>query len=215
MIMEDFELKQMWQAYDRKLEKLLVLNLHNFEQLQTQKAQSRIKTFVYNHVVWIVLGVIWVAALAFLFFNSLSNAWFAVSVGAIMLFSAYATVIYIKHLFLISQVNIGGSITETQKKLASVRSSLNQTGRVLLLQAPFYCTWFITPAMYKNVTGLSITLGIAVFFLVLSIWMYRALAPKNMQRKWVRNFENSFGGKHIVDALEFLDEIEDFKKENL
>ena len=59
--MEDLELKQMWQAYDKKLEKLLVLNLRNFEQLQSQKARTKLNAFVRNHVAWIVLGVLWVA----------------------------------------------------------------------------------------------------------------------------------------------------------
>ncbi len=211
--MEELELKQMWQAYDKKLEKLLVLNLHNFEQLQSQKAKSKLNAFVRNHVVWIVLGVLWVAFLAFLVVNTLHNLWFAISVGSIMLFSAYATILYIKHVVAISQINVNGNITETQEKLAAVRSSLNQTGRILILQTPFYCTWFINPTMY-NITSMSITLGIAALFAVASVWLYRALATKKIQPKWVKSFENSFGVKAIVDATDFLAEIEAFKKEN-
>ncbi len=212
--MEELELKQMWLAYDIKLEKLLVLNLQNFEQLQSQKAKAKLNAFVRNHVVWIVLGVLWVAFLAFLVVNTLHNLWFDISVGSIMLFSAYATILYIKHVATISQIIVSGNITETQEKLAAVRASLNQTGRILILQTPFYCTWFINPTMY-NIASMSITLGIAALFAVASVWLYRALAPKKVQPKWVRNFENSFGGKAIVEATDFLAEIEAFKNESL
>ena len=212
--MEDLELKQMWQAYDIKLEKLLVLNLRNFEQLQSQKARTKLNAFVRNHVVWIVLGVLWVAFLAFLVVNTLHNIWFVVSVGSILLFTAYATILYIKHVATISQINNNGNITETQEKLAAVRSSLNKTGRILILQAPFYCTWFINPTMY-SVISLSITLCTAALFAVASVWVYWTFAPKKVQPKWVRSFENSFGGKAIVDATDFLEEIEAFKKELL
>ncbi|MES2772728.1 MAG: hypothetical protein V4722_00995 [Bacteroidota bacterium] len=212
--MEDIELKQMWQAYDQKLDKLLVLNLRHFEQLQTQKASAKINAFVRTQVVGIVLGVLWVAFLAVLVYNSLHNLWFTISVGAILLFNLYAVIAYVISVVHIRRINLAGSITETQEKLASVRSSLNQTGRILVLQAPFYCTWFIHPSMYENITGMCFTLGVALAFLILSVWIYKALAPTNKRRKWIRNFENSFGGKTIVDATDFLGEIDAFKKEN-
>ncbi|MEO7311112.1 MAG: hypothetical protein ABIX01_11990 [Chitinophagaceae bacterium] len=212
--MEDLELKQMWQAYDQKLDRLLVLNLRNFEELQTQKASAKINGFVRQQLVYIIIGVIWVAFLAILVFNTPGNLWFAVSLGGIILFSAYATILYIRHVLMLRQINFNGNITETQEQLAAVRASLNQVGRVLWLQTVFYCTWFINPTMYQNITGMTITFGIAAVFLAASIWMYQALAPKNMHRKWVRNFETSVGGKAIVEASEFLQEIEAFKQEN-
>ncbi len=213
--MEDLELKQMWRAYDQKLDKLLVLNLHYFEQLQTQKAKNKLNAFMLNHAVWIGLGLLWVGVLAFLVLNTLQNLWFTISVGSIILFSAYATILYIKHIAIISQININGNITETQEKLASIRLSLNKTGRVLLLQSPFYCTWFINPTMYNNVVAMSVTLGIAALLAVISVWAYRSLAPKKIQPKWVRNFEKSLGASAIVEATDFLGEIDAFKKENI
>jgi len=213
--MQDLELKQMWQAYDTKLDKLLVLNLRHFEQLQTQKANDKINSFVRNQVVWILLGVVWTAFLGVLVFNALHNLWFAVSVGIIMVFTAYATLVYLKSVVEIRQINFDENITLAQQKLSGVQASFNQNGRLLFLQAPFYCTWFINPSMYKNVVGMCITLGIAVLFAVLAVWLYRALAPKNMHRPWVKNLTKSLGGNHIIAANEFLEEIAAFKEENL
>ena len=62
--------------------------------------------------------------------------------------------------------------------------------------------------MKKGIIILSLVaiVGIAAFAL------FKTLTHKNIHRKWVRNFMESFGGKKLSAAMEFLNDIEEYQK---
>ncbi len=210
--MEDLELKKIWQAYDVKLERLLTLNLQNLEKIQAQKAQSKISSFIRTQITGIVVGMLFVAFLGFLIYH-VPNVFFSVSVGMILLFTAYGTFVYFKHVVLLAQIDVDDSITDTQQRLASVQASSLQAGRILMLQTPFYTTWFYNTDMLQEGNWL-LLIGPPLLFTALTIWLYRSLSLRNAHKKWVRVFLDSFGGKEISQAQAFLQEIETFKQEN-
>src|SRR5579864_1459831 len=116
--MEEMELKSIWNAYDKKLEKSLKLNLRIFEDMQTGKAKSKLNALLSIKAVGIGFGIIWVLFLgALVYGNHFKNVYFSASVSMIMLFSILAIVAYIKQIVLINQINYTDSITSTQTKL--------------------------------------------------------------------------------------------------
>ncbi|MBL0183310.1 MAG: hypothetical protein IPP96_13835 [Chitinophagaceae bacterium] len=49
--------------------------------------------------------------------------------------------------------------------------------------------------------------------MLLAIWLYKNLTPGNMHKKWVRAMiKNTPEHTSIMDAQDFLAEIEEFKK---
>jgi len=58
-----------------------------------------------------------------------------------------------------------------------------------------------------------IQLVVVIFFVVVSVYLYRTLTMENMHRKWVRHVMESFGGKTLMKAMEFINEIEEYKME--
>ncbi|MCO4294686.1 hypothetical protein NF867_17625 [Solitalea sp. MAHUQ-68] len=211
--MDELELKSLWQQQSRKLEETLILNRRLIEEIQTQKAESKIRAFLRNQAVYVVLGILWVWLLGFLVYHT-SNIFFRISIGAIVLFNIYAVVVYMKHIAILNSINIAESITETQQKLTEVKISLSSVGRILILQTPFYCTfWYSTELFQKaGIQFWIINLSIVAIFVAASIFLYQKLTYKNMHIKWVKHVMESFGGKTLSQAVEFVDEIEKFKK---
>ena len=132
-----------------------------------------------------------------------------------MLFNIFAVAAYIRHLALLDQINIADSITQTQQKLSRIQASLNNVGRILILQAPLYCTFYYSDEMVAHAGTLFwlIQFVVVTFFVVVSVYLYRTLTMKNMHRKWVRRIMESFGGKTLMRAMEFVNEIEEYKME--
>ncbi len=213
--MEELDIKQLWSSYEAKLERSLALNLKVIKELQTQKVAHKLRSFRRNQVTGVILGVIWIAFLVFLLINTLHNIYFVISVGFIILFNVFATVAYIRHLVMLAEVNIEDSVTESQRKITEIQSSFTNVGRILVLQAPFYCTFWYNSDLVAN-AGIGfwlIQLVIVSFFIFISIYLFKKLTYKNRHIKWVKTALESFGGKTLTKAMDFLNEIEEYKTE--
>ena len=58
-----------------------------------------------------------------------------------------------------------------------------------------------------------ISLPITLFFVFVSIWLYKNINYKNADKKWLKIL---FSGKEwtsVIKAVKFMKEIEDFKRE--
>lgn len=212
--MEDITLKNLWKAQEEKLDRTMKLNLFILESLQKQKAQSKLNSLARLKLVAVILGIVWALFLGLLIYgNQLQNVYFTVSVGMIMLITILAIAVYIKHIALIRQLDYSQSITDTQKKLSKLQASTFNS-RFILLQTPFYTTWFWSTQMIN--TGIKfwlIAVPITLFFTLLTIWLYRNLTPGNMHKKWVKALiKNDPEHISIMEAQDFLNEIEEFKK---
>ena len=215
--MEELELKSIWNAYDKKLERSLRLNIRMFEDLQTGKAKSKLNALLSIKVVGVVIGILWVAFLGFLVFAvNIKNLWFSGSVLLIMIFTVIAIVRYIDHIILINQINYTESITNTQAKLAELQLSTIHTTRFVWLQLPFYATFFWnTQWITEGDKGFwLIAFPIAVLLALLAIWLYKNITPENLHKNWVKKFMMiGMEYQYALSASELLQEIEEFKKD--
>jgi len=214
--MNEQELKSIWQSYDKKIDKILEINRQQLTAIQTQKAESKIQSFMRSHVVVMVTGIVWVLFLSLILYYAHFSIFFTVSLSGIILFNVFAVVLYLRHIIILSQVNIAESITAAQTKLSQVRVSYTQAGRVLLLQAPFYCTWWYTEELVRNGGPLFWIVNLAVlsFFTGLSIYLFTKLSHRNKSDNWVKRVDKSLGTEKLEQASAFLQEIEEFKTDN-
>ena len=214
--MEDSTLKNIWHAQDEKLDRALRLNLIILESIQTQKARSKLGALVTFKTWAVILGIVFVLFCGLLIYgNQLKNIFFTVSFAMIMLFSIYAVVVYIKHIILIRHLDYSASITDTQKKLASLQSSTISSTGILVLQLPFHSTWFWSWQLINGnvVKFWAIAVPCTIVFTLAGIWLYKNISEKNMHKKWVRRLFNAGPEyKNVVAARKFLDELEEFKK---
>ncbi len=217
--MEDIELKNMWKAYDQKIEEAKILNLQSwavniktFEYLQTHKAQSKLNSLSTFKKWAVILGILWVLFLGALAYgNHFQNLYFTISIIMIMFFSVMAIAVYIKHIVLINNINYSESIVDAQKKLTELQASTINISRVLWLQMPFYTTFFwSTKWITSDYKFWLISFPVTLAFAFLSIWLYRNISLKNSGKKWFRILLNK-EWTSVVNAKKYLDEIDEFK----
>ncbi len=213
--MNELDLKNAWQSYDRKLDRLLEVNFQQLKDIQSIKAESKINSFKKGHIFVMLLGVAWVWFLSFLVYHTKDNPYFTISVGLIILFNVFAVVLYLRHIIILSSINIADSIIETQRKLAKVYTSYVQVGRVLLLQTPLYCTWWYTEELVQHGGFIfwAIQVVIVTLFTAIAIYLFRKLSLKNKSGHWVKRTDKFFGAEKLQNAIDFLNEIQKFKKE--
>lgn len=212
--MEEMELKSLWQAYDKKLEKSLALNLHLVRELQTQKAKSVVRSMTGIKVFTLVVGILWVLFLGVLVTGSFTfqRIFFVVSAGMVMIFNIIAIAVYIRHLVLMRQINNSDSVVHTQKKLAELEASTIRITGILFLQAPFYTTFWLSPGMVEDVRFWLICVPVTGLFTFFAVWMYRNITYRNAEKRW---FKWLFGGNEwtaVDKAKRFLGEIEEFER---
>ncbi|HEX9511485.1 MAG TPA: hypothetical protein VF939_13445 [Puia sp.] len=221
--MEDQELKNIWAAYDKKLEEARVLNLQSwalnlkcFEELQTQKAKSKLASLANFKWIVVLLAISYVLFLAVLvYFVRWRNIYFTVSISMIALITVIAIIVYIKHIVIIRQITYSDNITDTQKKLSDLQSSTIDIVRISWLQLPFWSTWFWSTKWIFH-TGMNfwlIAFPITLILTGLAIWLYRNISLKNMDRKWFKILFGSTEWTSIRKAMEFMKEIDAFKQD--
>jgi hypothetical protein len=214
--MNEEELKKIWQGHDQKIDKILQINKEQLKAIQTGKAEKKIHSFKRNHTAVMLFGVVWILFLGFILYHAHANIFFTVSLGMILLFNVFAVALYFRHILMLNQVDVGESITAVQTKLIEVQNSYSQVGRVLLLQTPFYCTWWYSKELVHNggVLFWVINLSILLLLTALSIYLFAKLSNKNKTDNWVKRVDKMFGAEKLQQASSFLQEIEDYKKED-
>lgn len=222
--MQDIELDELLKAYNNKLEeaRLLnlqswVLNLQNYTYQQKQKANVKLGRLTFQKKVLVILGIIYGLGLLFLAANTMTypKIFFCVCTAAIGFITLYAVVVYIRQLNWIQKFNNEENIVAAQEKLVKLQDSTISVTRILFLQTPFYCLFFVSPAMIVGhpPSFFFITLPIALIFTVATIWLYRNIDLKNADRKWFRILFGSSEWVNLVQSQQFLNDIEEFKKE--
>jgi hypothetical protein len=221
--MTDEELKNIWKEYDRKLDELKELNLQslafnqrNMEMLQTEKAKSKLNALARFKVFAVVLGIFYVLLLGMLVAaNHFRNIYFSVSISMIMLFTIISIVVYIYHIVLIHKINYSESITQTQEKITTLQTSTVNIMRIIWLQLPFHTTWFWSSRMinFNSWQGWLIPFSITFLFVLATIWLYRNIDLKNVNKKWFRILFSSTEWTSLIKAKNFLNEIDTFKNE--
>lgn len=210
------EFIHIWKAYDAKLEKSLQLNLHLLKDMQMQKAKSKLNSIVLTRVITIVLGIVWELMLGIALYYVWSQIIMAISFGVFFICTGFAILDNIRDIVIIRQISYVDNIIDTQVRLAALQRSMIRTIRLMWLQLPFWSTFFISNAFLRD-GGLRfwvIEIPIVAFFTLLTIFLYRNIIPENVtQKKWVRVLVNGSGAGTVAKAMDFIKEIEDFKKE--
>jgi hypothetical protein len=220
--MNDIEIQNMWKIYDKMIEESKVLNLQSwvlnlrcFESLQRQKAKSKLKSLIIPKVIGIILGLGWVSFLVMMLSYLYSQLIIAISLSMIILLTIVAIVIYLQNITVIGQINYTDSITETQEKIAFLQSSIVNSIRIGWLQLPFYTTIYITNklAVSGSLSFWIIQISASLLFTWLAVFLFKNISLKSNNRKWVKGFLRGYGLSRVSKAMDFMEEIEEFKQE--
>lgn len=220
--MDHNQLETLLESYNLRLEEARVLNLQSwvlnfkcYEELQTQKAKSKLKVLIPVKLVVMLLGVLWVLFVGYLVYHFLeiSKIFFVISACVIMIFTSWAVFVYGQHLILLRKINNTDSVVKNQALIARLQFSTINITRILFLQMPFYCTFWWSIQMIEDAPAAFwfISFPVAVIFLIGSLWLYKNISFKNVNKKWFKILFNSPEWNVLIKANDMLNEIEEFK----
>ncbi|MEO6134649.1 MAG: hypothetical protein ABIP35_05820 [Ginsengibacter sp.] len=220
--MDNNQLEILLESYNHRLEEARVLNLQSwvlnykcYEELQTRKAKSKLKALILVKLVVMLVGVLWVLFVGYLVYHSLeiTKIFFVISASAIMIFTSWAVFVYGQHLVLLRKINNTDSVVKNQALIARLQFSTINITRILFLQMPFYCTFWWSIQMIEDAPAAFwfISFPVAVIFLLGSLWLFKNISFKNVNKKWFKILFNSPEWNVLIKANDMLNEIEEFK----
>jgi len=221
-MMEDIELKQLWQSYNQKLEENLQINKKNTEEISKMKAQTFVASMKPIKIFTMLVGVLWVVLVDTVVINlvvhafSQTSIFFLGSMGLQSLLTKIAIGIYLYQYILIHQVDISEPILKTQDRLARLQTSTLWVTRILMLQLPLWTTFYWSMGIFAggNIWLIGLQTVITIAFGYVAIWLFMNIKKENKNKKW---FQLIFKGREwtpILQAMEVLEQIEDLKTDN-
>jgi hypothetical protein len=209
-------LQNTWLKHEEKLQKSINLNLELLRRVNVKSARSK------------MTGLVWINALTLLFYQIVMwyfvfytlTRWpavqFIISGLLLVLWSGIISYGAVKQLKLILEIDYARPVTLVQKQLQKVKIAIVHFLRMALMILPFHMVFIvvINDILFSvNIIKDADPVWMIVQTLVLifpTIWIYRNLSPKNVNKKWV-NWLLQGNGSQINEAQNFIQEIEEFE----
>jgi lysylphosphatidylglycerol synthetase-like protein (DUF2156 family) len=217
--MEDTQFVLLWKEHYDKINQSLVINQRLLKETVHQKAKSVLQSLVRfktRGIFALVLYLLLLGAvllMAILHYSTAAN-YFILSIGIIFIINIRALYDYLKHLVWINNINYDGSITDIQETLVRLQLSLFRHSRIMVLQFPFWTTFFLSNRWFPQSVSwgyLLLQFVLTASFSYLAYWLYKNQTPANADKKWVRKLLAGSGAEKVRKALAFYKELEEFK----
>ncbi|MBL0078792.1 MAG: hypothetical protein IPP53_06640 [Bacteroidetes bacterium] len=219
--MNEFELKNLWQTTNDKLEQNFVLNKKNTNDIARVKVHSILSSIKPIKFFTLFVGILWVGiggiALSSIYLNSFSeaNKFFLFSASIQVGLTAMALFVYLFQLITIYQVDITDPILRTQEKLSNLKMSTLWVTRILFLQLPVWTTFWWNETMLTDwgILQWVVTLFFTISFTAIAIFLFINIKYENRNKKW---FQLIFNGKEwtpLIKSMELLEQLDDYKSD--
>ena len=212
--MEEKDIFQIWNQYDKKLEETLVLNRTNAAAITQLKIHSLLASMRPLKVFTLLVGIIWVCSVDMLIIRlfPIANPFFLGSAIVQVLLTKLAIGIYLYQLVLIQQADISQPVIATQDKLARLKSSTLWIARLLFLQLPVWTIFYWNSSMLENGNLFLYVLQamVTISFTVGAIWLFKNINYANRDKKW---FQLLFSGKEwtpVMKSMELLRQVKEY-----
>ncbi len=218
--MEALELKKIMAAYDNKLDKTLRLNKSSMNELRLEKSQNSTKKILRYRIFEVVVFSFLAIFLGWYIANNLGQTHFVISGIILHVFTLAALVGSIGQIVLLQQIDFSKPIVEIRKKIELVNSHGLLFVKLIFLSAPVWWSYaivaidlFLGTDLYLYLDPDFVLRYLVVNFLLFIplLWFFYKLSYKNLHIKWVRKTIRLFTGTKTMKALEFLNDIEEFK----
>jgi hypothetical protein len=217
--MESNELLILWKSQNEKLERSLAINQYLLKDTIKHKAQKALSNLIRLKTFGIISFSLYLSLLIYLLVYSISNysnasLYFIISIGAITLINLIGFTDYIKHLVITKNINYDGDIMSIQYQLTKLQLSIIKHGRMMCLQFPFFTTFYLSSSWFPqnmNWDYLLFQFLLTGSFIYLSYFLYINHKVENLNKKWFRTLIAGSGGKSVAKAIEFYNELNDFR----
>ncbi len=218
--MEAKELKKILAAYDTKLDKKLSLNVASFKNINLAKSEKSTQAILKYRVIEIVFF----SLLALFIGNYIATNWnqthLAISGIIVGVFTLIALSGSIGQVALLQQIDFAKPIIDIRKKIELVNTHSLLFLKLMFLSAPIWWSYVVVGSdyifnidLYAHMDSDFVLkyLMINSLLIIPLVWFLNKLTYKNLHIKWVKKTIGFFAGAKTLNALEFLNDIEEFE----
>ena len=215
--MNDTDLKYLWQAgyeqiaISQKSDKTSLDNLTKRNVSHFLSSMKPIKIFT------LLVGLLWVLGIGYVLLKLTINAYDQVSLY--FLYSAYfqvmltamAVILYIIQLSTLYSIDFNKPVVILQKTLINLKASTLNVTKILILQLPFWTTFYWNESMFKNGTlPLFILQGaVTISFTCLAIWLFFNLKYENADKWWFKLLLQGKEWEPLITSIGILNDMEE------
>jgi hypothetical protein len=215
--MNETDLKYLWQigneqiAISQKSDKTSLDNLTKRNLSHFLSSMKPIKIFT------LLVGLLWLLGIGYVLLKLTINAYDQVSLY--FLYSAYfqvmltamAVIIYIIQLSTLYSIDFNKPVVILQKTLIKLKASTLNVTKILILQLPFWTTFYWNESMFKNGTLPFFILqgAVTISFTYLSLWLFFHLKFENADKWWFKLLLQGKEWEPLITSINILNEMED------
>ena len=216
------EMKQTWTEHSVKLERLLKLNLQALQSAQMDKSRSALNRYRTHRVIELITGVIFVGLLSAYLVHRLTVPTLAVPALILVAFTIAGIAGAVRQLILLQQISFADPVTAIQAKLEAVKLHLLDTSRLMILSLPFYFAYVVLGfdllfgvniLTQGDRAYLCVNVAVSLAFFLPAVWVFRNLSFRKAGHPVIRIFINGAGGRQLLAAADFLNQLEEFTAE--
>lgn len=220
--MEEKDIIEMWKNYSARLRDELTIDRVVVKDIKLTKARTELNWLLGQRVVEAIIFLVLFLWLVGFIGNNFPVLHFVAAGFILMVFSLIGLIGNLLQIGQIRQLDYAQPVTAFQEHLQRLQAYNLQTLRLVFLSVPFYFAYIIIG--FRAFFGLDIyananpnwliaNLLLSILLIPAVIWLYKKLSYRS-QKNWVKKLIEDNGGKRIRSALQFLEEIDQFKKES-
>ena len=215
--MNDTDLKYLWQAGNEQIAISQKSDKTSLDNLTTRNVSHFLSSMKPIKIFTLLVGLLWVFSIGYVLIKLTINAYDQVSLY--FLYSAYfqvmltamAVILYIIQLSTLYSIDFNKPVVILQKTLINLKVSTLNVTKILILQLPFWTTFYWNESMFKNGTlPLFILQGaVTISFTCLAIWLFFNLKFENADKWWFKLLLQGKEWEPIITSINILNEMEE------
>ncbi|TDS18910.1 hypothetical protein DFQ03_0623 [Maribacter caenipelagi] len=219
--MEDKEIRELFAEYNDKLDSVLSLNKASIEKMKLNNTKKQTNKILILRSIEVVFFLMVMIVLGKFTADHWGVLHLAVSGIILYVFALIALIGSIGEVALAAQIDYAKPIIEIREKIEKINMHSLLFIKLAFLSAPVWWTYPIVALAYffdfdifphLDAAFVHRYIIINALLLIPLIWFLKKLSYINMHIKWVRKTINILASANTKKAMEFLNDIEEFKK---
>ncbi len=215
--MNDTDLKYLWQTSNEQIAISQKSDKTSLDYLTKRNVSHFLSSMKPIKIFTLLVVLLWVFSIGYVLIKLTINAYDQVSLY--FLYSAYfqvmltamAVIFYLIQLSTLYSIDFNNPVVILQKTLISLKASTLNVTRILILQLPFWTTFYWNESMFKNGTlPLFILQGaVTISFTYLAIWLFFHLKIENADKWWFKLLLQGKEWEPLITSIVILNDMEE------
>ena len=217
------QLKDIWNAYDQKLNQHLQLNRQLLREMKLDKVKSGMRGLSTKLTISVVITFAIVVALYGFIANHFEVTAPTISAGILVVFATILLIGNLGQIILASTIDYSESVIKIQQQLEKMKRHNLRFFRLFILSCPCYMA-YIFLGVYLIAGGdfypeasekwLQMNVLYSVVMLAAVLWFNREIGRTPPRYQWAQKLVEGIGGKEVVEGMRFLQEMKAFEQAN-